>query len=1479
MLKVSLLASVIASLFMGTNVASSTLVKPLADRDAQIIVECEREVESLTEEGIENVQNITLNNIRSYATNNFKVITKYQAVANAIALSVSSKDIENIKKVPGVKSVTVNKFHEIKEEVAYSGGRAAPTDDEYGGSQNISALTMQMPTDNNEGSGTTIAILDNEFFFRGKQVSVTKAADADPVETVVANSWNHVTYSELSSSAVLKHTSHPDGWTRTHAYTSAKTMVSTFVKGVTADTWMKNEDNKGKEGSLYFNNKVPFYFDYGGEQEFSTDTYHEDLDVSSELSYHGSHVASIAAGNDTGDRGNGLPTTGYKGIAPGAQLICMKVFTNYKAVGVDKQIGHGISSGAYDIPIMNALNDCMILKVDGINMSLGSNLNDFDKDTICYKTLEKLGNSGILTAISAGNAGKSTYEEIGAYRNWTTDMVETGILSGNSNVVSTMGVASAYPDKVFYENALKVEDKNGVIQYVAYEDQIVNNEAFDTEYEHQYPLNELPVTTNVGWQMIPGNGILDDYKDFHRGNIAVVMRGVTSFAEKYAAAKTAGACALVIINNDPTATEFNMHMSFGDGFKPSMPCVFVLRRDYDTFHGKVSGTLDIVGKILVDVPEGKKRTLSTFTSDGATYDLDLKPEITAPGDLIKGAVPPQKTEDKIDARRYQVYEFLSGTSMSAPNFAGAQSVVLSKEAKTSYARINAINTRIDEINAKLNDKDNPPTAEERKTLTAEKTKITTEKSVLNTNLTKYRASVNMRLMSTADPMKEVTLNPEEAATMPIASPRKQGAGMVDLSGALSTHVYLEGLDINGNATGKSKIALRNGKDVNEGKLNFNFLAYNDDTEADHVYDVSFTVMIPATREDNEIAPKVFDWTNPKTGNVEQVAYSSPKEADSIARYPGHEFWYSNGAGKEPNQGTYDTNFAVGDVYNVTRDISYYATREAAMLATEEAKTTITKGHYYCANIINDEPDWQPLQPYEYLSVQDQLVDTVSNAGTVTVKKATETTDKDGNKTVTPGKTSVKLDEYNLHDEIRQHIAKKFDYGTYLEGYITLKGRNGETELSMPYMGFYTGDSEKSYGDAPVHEPFSFDKDPYTIYPSDLVNDLTSSLLAKDKVNFESMWLTGYLADGDKIDTSKINSNDMSFDRLNGFRHVASDNEGNYLDNPAENIYVGNPYYSNVMVIQLFMLRSVYDNYITITNKQTGKEIYRNVFQDMLRGQDLWENWPLYKSHVDVNYVGAGYVAHKTYTIIPLYDQYGQPFESGEYNIEFNFLLAGTKEWKKESYSLHIDSDSPEVSSITDMGDDIRINIKEKNLTGLKVDSGIVEMSDENLVKVDDNNYYYQMSKAEAEDIIYNIRYNYAQGNGRLYISMDDKAFGHNSCIIKFDENDDGDVLYNSYTLVQNPTLELNNDFVLQESGITLYKLNSTADVQTEIALPESPILISRGPVSYVTTVTVGGCGGNVVSNSIILSSLAFASLIGVAISLALRKKKKILGGN
>ena len=1379
MIKLTLLATLFAGLAMGTTVAHGGSPKVEKEvRDTKIIVEVDRSLETLTSQGIYNTQKAVFDSIRTNITSNVRLGTQYHVLNNAFVVSINSKYVDAVKSLPGVKSVTVNKLHIVKTQSYQAMASDDPDPDpahDYGGSENASAKTMHMDeVTTNEGEGTVIAILDNEFYFRG--------------ETEDAPAWGHWTFSPLESTVKTKWSSRPN-IADTHAYKD-----SGFKAIIDAATL-------GHEGSLYYNSKVPFYFDYGGESESYGGDPIRDLDVSSLLSYHGSHVASIAAGNDSY----------YKGIAPKAQLVCMKVFTNFEAEKIDEAIGFGSSSGAYDEPILTALEDCITLGVDGINMSLGSNLDDFDAESITMKTLQNLADKGILSSISAGNNGKSSFAFAGGYGNWTSEMVETGILGGYANSAKTMTIAAGQPAKTFYASAFKYKGVN-----ISYEDQVVNwGNNYDYEEDEEKHMSDLVTEEqpNIEWVYIPNFGSSTDYEGKNvTDRIAVVNRGSIDFETKVKTAKDKGAKGVVIINNDPTASDFNFHCSFGE-YKPTIPVALVLYKEKRTFEQDGSGIFAIV-KNQVDV-NPKANTISTFSSDGAAANLDLKPEITAPGDFIRGAVPPQTKQDKKDeeegGRRHSTYEFLSGTSMSAPNYAGAQSVILSKKA---------------------NDLKNN-----------------------QSQYLKYRKTVDMRLMSTAIPMLDYEECPEAEGEHYQTSPRIQGAGMANIKGAYNTDVYLEGYDLNNNLIGKSKIALRNSPAINAGNINLSFLAHNEGTTAKR-YQASYTVMRPAIKESNEIVSR---------------QYSYKGEVDSISSFPGMSYWVEQ---VNPDSSTQIVerhaagSVSVGDVFKVTKEIKYN-TVDNPLAPTQLIEQTIAIGRYKCVDTetvteVVDEKEvtytiavYETLESLQYQSVQDIVIKTVNITDPITVE---------------PGNHKITLPSYSLTTDQKKDILDFYEFGCYLEGYITLvdlDAVNG-VNLSMPWMGFFAGEGQ-DYESAPVVEPFSFEKDATTVYPSELNNDIGYSLLGKSNIDMGSTWATTYVKPGKFYNSDEILQNDESLSHLcatkDTYHLLGTDTSGNFYSDPEDHLYVGNPNSSNTMLIQQFVLRSVDDNYFTLTNKKSGKVVVKDVLTDLIFG-DKYGRYPLYKSHVDENYLNP-YVGHRAFGVVPLYDsKTGQSFPAGDYEMTFNYKLVATGTWVSKSYTLHLVTDEPTIKSVQVKSDSVRFNISEKYLDKVKVGRSYYEMSEAEI-----KGNYIELSKDRIEsELETNINYAYDE-TGRLYIELSNKAYGRTGIIVRFEQDDDEVIDFKKWSLVEHYSFTLSNDFKISGNSVEYVTYNASTRQNTLITVDAyARVKTYKDKVSSSSSSSTG-CGGNIATTSVILSSLAGL----LALALILGKKRK-LGG-
>ena len=720
--------------------ASKTANIKIEPRDTRIMIQLNSSLLGKSEQGIRNEQNLLLNRIRQEATSNFQVVDRFSHVINALTLDVSAKDVSAIRNVPGVKRVEYDTMRYVSRREGDLAVKSTSIDKV---TENISKATMNIPATTNEGEGTLIAILDSSFMINATYT------DGEGTDAVKWENVTHNTYTALDEGVAVR-------------YTQAQLK----------DLIDANEGFHGKydtNHSTYYNNKVPFYYDYGGAVSATAgDNYgagEEDYDVFTTASDHGNHVASIAAGNDPY----------YKGIAPKAQLALMKVFTEITLTYEDGT--SSTSVGAFDTVLLKAFEDCAIIKPDVINMSLGSDLNDFFKNEILAAAVTNLKQLGTICSISAGNAGKEQFVET-SYEYWTTDMVENGILGNETTYDEAMIIASSESDKQYFDTALKVGDS-----IVEFYDQITNV-SDPPDYTTERRLTDLLTDNPTGifnWVRIPGWGEASDFASLVKddvdpvnGAIAIIDRGEINFSEKIRNAQNHGAIAVGIIDNDPTVTEFNFRMALS-GMQPKVPVFSILFRDQKVFDQSDVTTCQLLSDVIENNPLA--RGVSDFTSDGPTYDLRLTPDIMTPGTKVFGGVYTGGPS---------AYDYYSGTSMAAPNFSGVYALMISEH---------------------LGDEN-------------------------------WRDSLEDRLMSTAVPSFD-------KFEKNLATPRRQGAGLVDVTKALASDVILDGSSDENNLLGKAKIELLNNEFIKEGKLRLNFTSISE-AAASTTYGVTITICAPGT---------------------------------------------------------------------------------------------------------------------------------------------------------------------------------------------------------------------------------------------------------------------------------------------------------------------------------------------------------------------------------------------------------------------------------------------------------------------------------------------------------------------------------------------------------------------------------------------------------------------------------------------------------
>ena len=312
-----------------------------------------------------------------------------------------------------------------------------------------------------------------------------------------------------------------------------------------------------------------------------------------------------------------------------------------------------------------------------------------------------------------------------------------------------------------------------------------------------------------------------------------------------------------------------------------------------------------------------------------------------------------------------------------------------------------------------------------------------------------------------------------------------------------------------------------------------------------------------------------------------------------------------------------------------------------------------------------------------------------------------------------------------------------------------------------------------------------------------------------------------------------------------------------------------------------MLRSVADNYFTITDKQ-GNVVYKSVLEDMLFG-DTGGKWTLYKSHVDGSYLSAGYVAHRAYAIVPLYDlKTGKMLDSGEYELKFTYKLAYQNEEVSKSYNINVDTRAPKVTTITQYKyhsvDRVRVYIDD-----VKLSYGIVGYNRVDIhYDEDEKLYYIDETKQFFDEAIEEI----CEGldEKRLYIGAVDFARGKIGCIVHFEDFED---YLKGFQTVQGEDLQVYADYTIGANNkLTFINVNTGAPIkgigqvtvttygETEpgeetIVEPDAQGGDSENPSGMAASSSSKGCSGSIATLSTII---CIPSLMGATL-LFFRKRK------
>ncbi|MBR5250751.1 MAG: S8 family serine peptidase, partial [Clostridia bacterium] len=368
---------------------------------------------------------------------------------------------------------------------------------------------------------------------------------------------------------------------------------------------------------VYYSAKIPFSYDYADR----------DTNAVPSVNNHGVHVSGIITGK----------SETITGVAPKAQVLGMKVFSDYH-------------DGAYTVDIMAALEDCILLNVDVINMSLGSDcgFQTVPEGNRIGELYDQLRTAGITMMVAAGNSNNAASGS--AFGSTAlTQNPDYGLVSSPASYSTTTTVASINGQKDEYISANDGET-------IAFFDNASN--AAGREYDFYEMLDkklqanpDLPQFVNgqvtLDYITIPGLGYLYDYAGIDVTNkVVLVARGVCTFQEKALAANTVGALAIIVYNN----TTGLIRMSIGNAL--NIPACSINKDVGDEMSKHATGT------ITLDKNNLAGPFISNFSSWGCLPDLTLDPDISGHGGNILSSVTGNQ------------YAVQSGTSMATPNLAG-----------------------------------------------------------------------------------------------------------------------------------------------------------------------------------------------------------------------------------------------------------------------------------------------------------------------------------------------------------------------------------------------------------------------------------------------------------------------------------------------------------------------------------------------------------------------------------------------------------------------------------------------------------------------------------------------------------------------------------------------------------------------------------------------------------------------------------------
>ncbi|KAI9593357.1 peptidase S8/S53 domain-containing protein [Syncephalis fuscata] len=336
---------------------------------------------------------------------------------------------------------------------------------------------------------------------------------------------------------------------------------------------------------------------------------------------HGTHIAGIIGANEAG----------LVGVAP------QVTFGAYRISGCNSALEGDV--------LIAAMERALIDRMDVINLSIYTG-NTWE-DNPRASTAERLAARGVVVVAAMGNVGRQ------------------GVWQSSAPAIAPLALSIASVDNVaLVPTVFELQTKQRPLySYVT----LASGSIFN--FTNVNILSVPAGIDNSGCKFVPQNS---------HGTISLISQTGCTIAQKVSVARSAGVTAIIVYGGELSSMA-SVHQN--DPKATAIPVIFISEKDGQSIW-KILATQEYQHGVRANfnpsiepTPNETGGQISEFSSWGPSPDLDIKPDVAAPGGNIFSTYPLTMGS----------YTVMSGTSMATPYVVGAVALGLQAKGRRDYS--------------------------------------------------------------------------------------------------------------------------------------------------------------------------------------------------------------------------------------------------------------------------------------------------------------------------------------------------------------------------------------------------------------------------------------------------------------------------------------------------------------------------------------------------------------------------------------------------------------------------------------------------------------------------------------------------------------------------------------------------------------------------------------------------------------------------